>query len=98
LARLELRLDDAQAGVAVVTLSRRNLLTLLHKLDMRGSARTLTNGDCYLNFVPTDLLTLVLRAEDDDAHYGERREPPGPLHPASEGFVRRHGGWSPLQG
>ncbi len=65
MARLELRLDATHAGVAVVTLSRRNLLTLLHKLEMRGSARTLTNSDCYLNFAPTDQLTLGLRAEDD---------------------------------
>jgi hypothetical protein len=48
--------------------------------------------------VPTDQLTLVLRAEEDEAHYSDRQEPPGPVHPASEGFVRRHGGWSPLQG
>lgn len=58
MARLELRLADAQAGVAVVTLSRRNLLTLPHKLEMRGSARTLTNSGCHLNFVPAEQLIL----------------------------------------
>jgi hypothetical protein len=97
-ARLELRLDDGRAGVVIVTLSRRNLLTLLHKLDMPGSARTITNGYCYLNRELNDRLTLVLRAEDDEAHYGERPEPPGAVHPTSEAYVRRHGGWSPLQG
>jgi len=98
MARLDLRLNDDGAGVAVVTLSRRNLLTLLHKLDMPGSARTITNSDCHLNHELTDRLLLILRAEDDEKHYSERLEPPGPMHPASEAFVRRHGGWSPLQG
>jgi hypothetical protein len=96
-ARLELGLDDGHAGIAVVTLSRRNLLGLLHALDLRGSARTLTKSDCYLSFAPTDRLRLVLRAEGD-AHYRRRGESPSPVHPESEGFVREHGGWSPLRG
>ncbi|KAB2850607.1 MAG: hypothetical protein F9K44_04385 [Hyphomicrobiaceae bacterium] len=66
-----------------MTLSRRNLLALLHKLEMPGSARTLmTDYDCPEGW------SLVVRSEPDDEHYGARAEPPGPLHPMSEIFVR----------
>ncbi|GIK83199.1 MAG: hypothetical protein BroJett024_43040 [Alphaproteobacteria bacterium] len=67
----------------MVTLSRRNLLALLHKLQMPGSARSLTTDyDCPEGW------SLIVRSESDGEHYGTRSEPPGPLHPASELFVR----------
>jgi hypothetical protein len=65
-----------------VTLSRRNLLALLQKLEMEGSARTLISDNCPPG------LELVVRAEDDEEHYAERAEPPGPMHPRTEAFIR----------
>jgi hypothetical protein len=85
-----------------VTLSRRNLLTLLHKLDMAGSMRQIENNDCWEDgvqtpFYPgekrrTDLprTRLVLRCENDDEHYANRPVGPGPMHPESERFVLEH--------
>lgn len=73
-----------------VTLSRRNLLTLLHKLDMPGSARQIENNDCWEDGEQTPYpgTTLVLRCEDDEEHYGSRPSGPGVMHPDSETFVR----------
>ena len=66
----------------VVILSRRNLLSLLHKLDMPGSQRTLIGpGRC-----------VVVMAEDDDEHYKDRGVVgPGKMHPETEEFIKRHG-------
>ena len=87
-----------------VTLSRRNLLTLLHKLDKPGSFRMITSGNCSeegrllpygleeLASDPRPRTTLVLRVEDDTEHYGGRPYGPGPMHPATERFVAEHGG------
>ena len=80
---MKLRIHEHDHGaVAEVTLSRRNLLALLHKLEMPGSARTLmTDYDCPDGWV------LAVRSEPDDEHYGQRLAPPGPLHPASKVLV-----------
>lgn len=62
-----------------VTLSRRNLKTLLLKLDEPDSARTL------VRMVETDLdkeVILRVTAEDDDIHYVGRI--PGEVHPREE--------------
>ena len=97
MARLRIRLNDAGfPKIAIVTLSRRNLLTLLHKLDMPGSARTIFNTDVEIDEEYTQLFAFVIHAEDDTEHYAKRPDPPGPMHPASETFVRKNGGWSPL--
>lgn len=40
---------DIDFGGLTVTLSRRNLEALLHKLEFPGSARRLIGGDSYLN-------------------------------------------------
>lgn len=69
--------DDGRSVRA--TLSRRNLLSLLHKLDMEGSQRTLIQYDKQGR-------TLWVVAEDDDEHYAGRR--PGEMHPETEAFVR----------
>lgn len=80
---MKLRMHERPGGaVAVVTLSRRNLLALLHKLEMPGSARTLTT-----DYACPEGWSLIVRSESDGEHYGSRSEPPGPLHPASELFV-----------
>lgn len=57
----------------IVTLSRRNLLGLLAKLDDPQSLRTLTK-------LESSGLHLVVHAESDEEHYSSRPEgPPGPM-------------------
>ena len=62
-------------GVPVVELTRRNLITLLMKLDDPKSARTLIhdgpNGQ------------VIVRAVEDDAHYADRD--PGEVYMPSSG-------------
>lgn len=65
--------------VVSVTLSRRNLLTLLHKLDVPDSQRTIRR-------LTDDNIAVWVRAEDDAEHYGTARTP-GPVHPSSETFI-----------
>lgn len=98
MARLHLMNLEHERRVEVV-LSRRNLLALLHKLDMTGSARQLENNDCWEDGKQTpyypgeelgsDLprMVLVLRCEDDDEHYAKREAGPGAMHAATEAFV-----------
>lgn len=75
--------EDRGQLVVDVTLSQRNLLTLLHKLDLPGSARTLKTD----SNVPAGC-RLRVRAEDDRKHYQQRGwPPPGVMHPATEAFI-----------
>jgi hypothetical protein len=80
-----------EAGVLEVTLSKRNLQTLLLKLDVPGSERTLVRTvDSGMN--------LRVTAEHDDVHYRDRE--PGPVHPREEEKLRKHHpacdpGWGP---
>ena len=62
-----------------ITLSRRNLLALLHKLDMPGSARTIVKP-----------CGAVVRCESDVEHYGERGFPAGKMHPDTEAYINEH--------
>jgi hypothetical protein len=106
MARLHILNLEGERRVEV-TLSRRNLLTLLQKLDMPGSMRQIENNDCYEDGVQTpfypgedqgsDLARtrLVLRCEDDGEHYAKRPAGPGPMHPATERFVQEQGGAPP---
>lgn len=55
--------------IVTVTLSRRNLVTLLNKLDRPDSLRTL--------YRDTDDGMLIVKAETDDEHYQDRE--PGPV-------------------
>lgn len=70
-----MRLDYVD-GLVFVTLSRRNLLSLLAKLDGHppGSSCTLGKGSVWV------------RAEEDAAHYGSRT--PGPMHPETEEEIK----------
>lgn len=61
-----------------VKLSRRNILSLLHKLHMPGSARTIIK--------PVGDIDVAVIVEPDDEHYGNRV--PGPMHPETERFVK----------
>jgi hypothetical protein len=93
MARLHIMNFDGERRVEV-TLSRRNLLALLQKVDMPDSARQIENTDCFEDGVQTPLppTTLVLRCEDDDEHYAKRELGPGIMHPDTEQFVQKHGG------
>ena len=62
----------------VLKISRRNLLSLLHKLDMEGSHRTILKP--YKNSY------ITIQAEEDDAHYNGRM--PGIMHPETEQFIQ----------
>ena len=103
MARLHIMNFDDERRVEV-TLSRRNLLSLLHKLDLPDSTRQLENNSSYEDGIETPLrpegeqvnqpprTTLVLRCEDDEEHYAKRPDRPGPMHPATERFVQEHDG------
>lgn len=60
-----------------IVLSRRNLLALLHKLDKSGSSRTLVKS--------CDNGVLIVRAEDDSEHYGDKK--PGQMTSDTENFI-----------
>jgi hypothetical protein len=64
-----------------VTLSRRNLLSLLHKLDWEDSERTLQK-----HLYPSEILLTVM-AEDDEEHYGDREA--GVMHEKTERFIEQ---------
>lgn len=74
-----MKLEVDPRRTATVTLSKRNLLALLTKLEMAGSARTIVS----YNTEP-DGWVLVVRAESDEEHYSTRTFPPGPMHPHTE--------------
>lgn len=73
-----MRILSSEGRVIIVTLSRRNLLALLHKLDMPGSAHTIWRDDGEM--------LLVVVAQDDEEHYADR-EPPGLMHLDTEYFI-----------
>jgi hypothetical protein len=99
MARLRLRLDsNGRPYAAVVTLSRRNLLSLLHKLDLPGSFRAITNTDVEIDGAFAPAFSFGIAAEDDGEHYAKRDDPPGPMHPQTEAFVRAGGGWTKNDG
>lgn len=60
----------------IVKLSRRNLLALLHKLEMTGSACSIVKPG-----------GIVIGVEPDEVHYADRKEGPGPMHPETEKFI-----------
>jgi len=62
-----------------VVLSRRNLLALLHKLDMPGSNRTIIKP-----------CGTIVRCETDEEHYTGRYIPIGIMHPDTEEFINEH--------
>ena len=85
-----MRTETYQRGdgewVTHVYLSRRNLLSLLAKLD--GAPATSVCTLVGPVFYPITIVT----AEEDGAHYAHESrddEPPGPLHPATEAAVAR---------
>jgi hypothetical protein len=78
--------DGDKGADVVVTLSKRNLLALLHKTSDAGSARELRASQCYIDGDAAPItLELVVRSESDETHYEE--SPAGPLTAATEAFV-----------
>lgn len=79
-----------------IVLSRRNLLTLLHKLDVEGSNRTITKTfraemghGCSLchKFHEHDHLIFV-SSESDEEHYKHTELPPGKMTPDTEEYIK----------
>jgi hypothetical protein len=80
------RLDRVTRTEVVVTLSRRNLLTLLAKLDGHPSTSACTISLPGGGEGPE----LLVRAEENEADYRHRPAPPGRMHPDTEArFVER---------
>lgn len=73
---------EMRNGKIEVTLSRKNILTLLAKLDGNppDSACTIVGGDGAIG--------LIMRAEEDDVHYAELGRPAGIMHPDTEDAIR----------
>lgn len=71
-------------GISIpeLKLSRRNLICLLHKLDMQGSARSIIK--------PCGDIDVLVVAEDDEMHYNR---PPGAMHPETEAFIADFEAW-----
>ncbi len=68
-----------------VKLSRRNLLSLLHKLEMPGSRRTIVKPIDLNVPIGTEADEIAVVAVTDDECYAGRD--PGPMHPDTEEFV-----------
>lgn len=80
-----------------VALSRRNILALLHKLDMPGSNRQIENNHVKIDGELSEDTILVLTCEDDFEHYANSERGlmmghAGELHPDTEQFVTDNGG------
>jgi hypothetical protein len=86
--RADLHIGSVEGSLLLVTLSRRNLLALLAKLDEPASWRTIVGGYVYCDEELFDGVRLAVRAEPDELHYADR-EPPGPMLPSTEAAVRR---------
>jgi hypothetical protein len=76
-----------------VTLSKRNLLALLAKVGMSGSARRIESRDSSIEGELAQLV-LVVRCESDEVHYqGPRRRArgkPGRMHRFTAAFIEEH--------
>jgi hypothetical protein len=79
-----MRIDLVTPTHIQITLSQRNLLALLAKLDGYPP-----DSVCTITTTGPDGPMLVVHAEDDEEHYGERPEPPGPMVPDTEARIRR---------
>ena len=75
---------DANDKHIIITLSRRNLLALLTKLEHPDSHKGI-----FMEHAHGDA-TLWVFAEDDDTHYADRPYGPGPMHPTTERDITSH--------
>lgn len=81
-----MRVDLTESGIIFVRLSRRNVLSLLSKLEQPGSARTIVQRGAYVYGVLQEELILAVQVEPDELHYAGR-VPPGEMSPETERFV-----------
>lgn len=73
---------DYDGAVITIVLSKRNLLTLLNKVEDEESAKTLVKNEGHIK--------LVVRVEDDFTHYHNRPEGgPGKVHPKHDPSLTR---------
>lgn len=74
-----MKTTNENPGFTTIVLSRRNLLTLLAKLDgfPPDSACSITGG--------FEAPNIWIRAEEDEEHYARR--PAGEMHPVTEGRI-----------
>lgn len=99
MARLRIRLgSDGRPESAVVALSRRNLLALLHKIERPGSTGGFLNHDVEIDGEYAPAFDFLVLSEDDADHYSQRLNPPGEMRSQTESFIRSHGGWSRTEG
>lgn len=78
-----MRLDLVTPAQIRIALSRRNLLTLLAKLEGHPPMSA-----CTISFPGSrEEPALVVTAEPDDLHYRGRAVPPGPMHPDTEAWI-----------
>lgn len=75
-----MKADPNNTGPRLVILSRRNLMTLLAKLDghPKGSACAIIGGD--------DAIGIAVIAEEDEIHYAGRI--PGVMHHETESRIK----------
>ncbi|MBV9100107.1 MAG: hypothetical protein JOZ46_01365 [Candidatus Dormibacteraeota bacterium] len=79
-----MRIDELSRDVVWVTLSRRNLVTLLANLEGKPSYT-----DCSLyRRQSTDSPVLVVHVEPDSVHYRDRDV--GSMPPSVEAFIQEH--------
>lgn len=74
--------------VAKVYLSRRNLLTLLAKLDDPGSLKTLHKHDVDHKVYPQSHPTIIVTAVEDADYYVDRN--PGRVNPLHDPDLHAH--------
>ena len=76
--------------VEQIYLSRRNLLTLLSKLDRKAAGEetqcTLIKRDNMHPKYPQTMEAIIVTALEDDEYYGNR--PAGAIHPADEAVLQ----------
>ena len=82
-----MRLDYFDSRCVCVTLSKRNLLSLLHKVDDSDSYRTITLND------EEEGICVVVMAEPDMEHYDRE---PGEMSLDTEDFIQKNllSGWT----
>lgn len=82
-----MRLDMLNPDRVIVTLSRRNLLTLLAQLDLEGPAS--------LTLLESDTLRMTVYAEPDAEHYRQPGLPPDVMSESIEQYIETHSSqWS----
>ncbi len=69
----------------IVKLSRRNLLCLLHKLEMPGSARVIVKSSAEEDEQGEPRCEVYVNAVTDEEFYVDRE--PGPMHPETVQFA-----------